>query len=289
MSINPNKKPKKPSRLELVRTQAAGKPSGPKGGSAISERMHISLDNLVEDPQNERKTFDTERLQELARSLKVEGQIEPITVTRQDDGKFLIFTGHRRFRAAKLAGKDKLEAIIREPADAHSRRIKSMISNIQREDVPPVELAETLRRLIDDEDVPQRELARRLGKKEDWISAMLRILDLPSPALVKLGTSQVSVSPDVLSKIARISDRKAQGTLVDEALSGKTVREMRERIKEVRPSPAGKVARPASKPKRVYRTAHKAIVVVQATTSRISSEQVVEALKEALSQARKAN
>ena len=90
----------------------------------------------------------------LIASIKAVGLIEPITVTPDEgqEGSYRIVTGHRRFRAAKAAGLRQVEVLIREPENAMSRRMKSIIRNVQREDVGPVEMAEALQALLDEDE-----------------------------------------------------------------------------------------------------------------------------------------
>ncbi len=119
--------------------------------------------------------------------------MEPITVTPTGD-KFRILTGHRRARAAKLANLREVEVLIREEDDELLRRRKSLISNVQREDIGAIELAEALRTMLDEDNEirSQRDLARLLGKRDAWVSDMLRMLSLPPEIQKKLRHADVS-------------------------------------------------------------------------------------------------
>ena len=112
--------------------------AGLMGGLAKRGRLVVSLERLLEDPQNERKIF--RNMEGLIASVKAFGVIEPITVMTEGDG-FRILTGHRRARAARAAGVKDVEIIVRDPEDELARRRKSIVSNVQREDVGPVELS----------------------------------------------------------------------------------------------------------------------------------------------------
>src|SRR5215208_607305 len=136
------KLPEGKTRLDLVREGLAQDAGLKKRG-----RLVVSLSKLREDPKNERKTF--RNMEGLIASIKSVGLIEPITVTAEPDDSYRIITGHRRYRAAKAAGLGQVEVLIREPEDELIRRQKSVVSNVQREDVGPVELAEVLQSLID--------------------------------------------------------------------------------------------------------------------------------------------
>src|SRR4051812_30128810 len=164
--------PEGKTRLDLVR-QGAGDGAFKKRG-----RLIVSVSKVIEDPKNERKTF--RNMDGLIASVKAVGLIEPITVTPAENEAYRIITGHRRYRAAKAAGLLDVEVLIRDVEDELVRRQKSVISNVQREDVGPVEMAEALQALMDEDGrvKTQVELARMIGKDEAWVSGILRILTL---------------------------------------------------------------------------------------------------------------
>jgi ParB family chromosome partitioning protein len=180
-------------------------------------------------PNNERKTLNN--IEEMVASVKAHGIIEPITVVALDDNRYQIITGHRRYRAAKLAGLRQVEILIRGQDDHRTRRIKSLISNIQRENVPALELAEAIKALVEQEQLAQDQVAEQLGKDKTWVSQILRILDLPAELKRKVETSQLSLSYDALGKIARLDERALQDNLLEALLGGASSREIRERIK----------------------------------------------------------
>lgn len=280
------------TRLDLVREGLVD------GGLKKRGRLIVSLDRLLEDPKNERKTF--RNLDGLIASIRNVGLIEPITVTPEDDtgqgregtpeGKYRIITGHRRFRAAKAAGLTQIEVLIREPDDALTRRVKSIISNVQREDVGPVEMAEALQSLMDEDDriKTQDDLAQLIGKDKTWVSGMLKILTLPVELQQKVGTSQLSVSYDAMIRVARVDNAEQQTELVEAIVTGASNRAIRERIDEIKGKPKKDSTDSSSatpKPKRVFHTNFKATIIVQSTTTRLTGDQTIAALKEALSQA----
>lgn len=218
--------PEGKSRLDLVKEGVLSQSTLPKRG-----RFIVAIHKLLEDPKNERRTF--RNMEGLIASVKAHGIIEPITVTAEGES-YRILTGHRRYRAAKASGLTEIEVIAREPDDALTRRRKSIISNVQREDIGAIELAEALQSLLDEDPniKTQRQLAAAIGKGEDWVSAMLRILTLPAKLQEKLETSQISVSYDSVMRIARTEDEEFQKELVDAILKGETVRDIRGRIAE---------------------------------------------------------
>jgi ParB family chromosome partitioning protein len=273
-----NASPPPKSRLQLVREQAV---RGQSRDDAIQRtRLVVSIDKLAEDPNNERKT--STNIEEIVASVKAHGIIEPITVVALDDGRYQIVTGHRRYRAAKLAGLGQVEILVRRQDTEHRRRIKSLISNIQRESIPPLELALAIKALIGEEGLSQHQVAEQLGKSNAWVSAVLRILDLSDGAREKVWCTKLSLSADALSRIARVDDPELQSQLVDELLDGTTQGEIRERICQV---DRGQRPKPAPKPKRTFRTRHGAVVTVQSETSRLTGDQLIAALQEALEKA----
>jgi ParB family chromosome partitioning protein len=183
----------------------------------------------------------------------------------------------------------QVEVLIREPEDELVRRQKSVVSNVQREDVGPVELAEALQSLMDEHPKvkSQGDLARLIGKDKAWVSGMLRILSIPPQLQKKVGTSQLSVSYDSMIRIARLDEPKEQERLIEAVLTGASVRDIREHIGAVKGKGKGKGSQASAipKPKRVYRTAHQATVIVQATGKELANRQCIDALREALEQA----
>ena len=274
--MNPSPAPK--SRLQLVRELAAR-------GKAIDDaiprtRLVVSIDKLVEDPNNERKSL--RNMDEMVASVKAHGIIEPITATALADGRYQIVTGHRRYRAAKLAGLSQVEILIRPPEDDRQRRIKSLISNLQRESVPPLELAAALRMLIAVAGLTQDQIARHLGKNKAWVSGVLRILDLPEDVRQKVGYTQRPLSVDALTRIARLDNPDLQSQLVDGVLAGSSQSEIRAQIRQ---SHRGKKPRSVSKTMRTFHTQHAAIVTVHSETGSLTDARVVGALEEALREA----
>ena len=228
------KLPPKTSRLDLVKSGVNSLNALPKRG-----RFIVSIHKLVEDPDNERRTF--RGMEGLIASVQAHGIIEPITVTPEGE-QFRILTGHRRYRAARAAGLTEIEVIARDPDDALTRRRKSIISNVQREDIGAIEMAEALQTLLDEDQTirTQRKLAELIGKRESWVSDMLRVLSIPAKLQEELRTSEISVGYDSIMRIARSDDPALQRELVDAVLAGETNREIRSRIAERKPASAGK-------------------------------------------------
>ena len=235
------KLPEGKSRLDLVREGLNF------SGLAKRGRLVVSIDRLREDPRNERRLF--RNMEGLIESVREHGILEPITVT--PDGDFyMILTGHRRFRAAKAAGRREVEVLIREPESEAKRRIKSLISNVQRENLGVLELAEALQSILsEDPDITtQAELGRRVGKSEQWVSEMLNVLTLPASLQLRLRTSEVPVPYDSVMKIAHVNDAEEQEALIDDVLKGESVRSIREKVRAAhRDRPTKSYGRPMAK------------------------------------------
>ncbi len=138
----------------------------------------INLDLIDVNPFQPRSTFDEEALLELAASVKQLGIIQPITLREADNSRYQIISGERRTRAAKIAGLKKIPAYIRKANDQEMLEM-ALVENIQREDLDPIEIALSYRRLMDECQLTQEVLSERVGKKRSTVTNYLRILKLP--------------------------------------------------------------------------------------------------------------
>lgn len=142
-------------------------------GETVSE---IDIDTIFANPNQPRKMFDETALEELAESIKKHGVIMPIIVNRSGD-RFMIIAGERRFRASRIAGLKTIPAIVK---NYDERRIKeiSLIENLQREDLNPIEAATAMKSLMEEYGLTQEDLSERLGKSRPAIANTLRLLSL---------------------------------------------------------------------------------------------------------------
>lgn len=145
------------------------------------EEMDIEL--IIPNPDQPRKNFDEDLLNELAISIKRYGIIQPITVVK-NGLKYIIIAGERRYRACKIAGLKKIPVIIKDYTEKECKEI-ALIENLQREDLNPIEEAVAFRKLIDEYNLSQEELANNLGKSRPAIANSLRLLTL-HPQVQKL-------------------------------------------------------------------------------------------------------
>lgn len=139
----------------------------------------IEISKLEVGIQQPRSHFDEKSLEELAESIRIHGLIQPITVREIADGKFEIISGERRFRASKLAGLTTIPTFIRDVDDNRSLQM-ALIENIQRENLNPIEIALSYQRMIQECDLKQDDLGKRVGKSRSSVTNYLRLLNLPS-------------------------------------------------------------------------------------------------------------
>ena len=143
----------------------------------VGSILEIELDFIEVNPYQPRSYFNEEALRELASSIKELGVIQPITVRKLEGNKFQLVSGERRFRASKLIGNTTIPAYIRIANDQEMLEM-ALVENIQRKDLDPIEVALTYQRLIDEIDLTQEEMSKRVGKKRSTISNYLRLLKL---------------------------------------------------------------------------------------------------------------
>lgn len=158
---------------------------------ALSEDMkgltEVDIGLVRPNPNQPRKHFDEDALRELSDSIKKHGLIMPIVVNRMEGGKYMIIAGERRYRAAKMAGKTTIPVVIREYTDREIKEI-SLIENLQREDLNPIEAANAMKQLMDEYHLTQEELAERIGKSRPAVTNTLRLLSL-APEVVSMVSS----------------------------------------------------------------------------------------------------
>ena len=157
------------------------------GSSSISE---IALDKIYPNPDQPRRTFDEEALEELAQSIKDHGVISPITLRKDASNRYMIIAGERRFRASKMAGLDTIPAYIRTAKDEQVMEW-ALIENIQREDLDAIEIALAYQRLMDEYNLTQERMSERAGKKRATVANYLRLLKLP--AEIQLGIKEKKI------------------------------------------------------------------------------------------------
>ena len=158
-----------------------------------------------------RKDFDQEKLQELADSIRQHGVVQPI-ILRQKGERYVIVAGERRFRAARLAGLEKVPAIVKDLDEAQVMEV-ALIENLQREDLNPIEEAAAIRFLMQQHDLTQEEVSKRLSKSRPAIANSLRLLTLPEPVQAYLRNGKLQAGH--ARALAGLQDPEAQAVLAD--------------------------------------------------------------------------
>ena len=214
----------------------------PSGSSAINE---IAIDLIKPNPDQPRINFDEEALEELATSIRELGIIQPLTLRSAEAGTYMIISGERRYRAAKLAGLDTVPAYVRTANDSELTEM-ALIENIQREDLNAIEIALTFRKLIDQYNLTQERLSERIGKKRATIANFLRLLKLP--AEVQLGLRDKAVDMGHARALLSVEKPTMQLKLYNEILKkGLSVRQVEQRAKEMNEEGSPEPKAPAKK------------------------------------------
>jgi ParB family transcriptional regulator, chromosome partitioning protein len=176
------------NRRGLGRGLGALLSSTPTEGEALLE---VPVDLIAPNPHQPRKSFDSNGLSELSASIRTSGVIQPVVVRRQGQGYQLI-AGERRWRAAKMAGLERIPALLREATDGESLEL-ALIENLLREDLNPMDEAEAYQKLLAEFEWTQEELAQRVGRDRSSIANCLRLLKLPEPVQKDLRAGRLTM------------------------------------------------------------------------------------------------
>ena len=159
------------------------------GSSSIGE---ISLSLIEANPNQPRREFSEESLRELADSIREIGIVQPITLRQTEDERYQIIAGERRFRASQLAGKETIPAYIITANDESTMEM-ALVENIQREDLNALEIALAYQKLIEQNNLSQEQLSKRMGKGRATIANFLRLLKLPAPVQMALKEKKIDM------------------------------------------------------------------------------------------------
>ena len=200
------------------------------GSSSLNE---IELNKIEPNPNQPRTVFDEETLEELATSIRNYGIIQPITLKETGNDKYMIICGERRFRAAMIAGIERIPAYIKTAADENVMEM-ALLENIQREDLNAIEIALAYQNLLDGTGQTHIQLSERVGKKRTTISNYLRLLKLPAEIQVCIKNRNIDMGH--ARAMLSIEDPEIQLALNDrilkEGLSVRTVEEIVRSINE---------------------------------------------------------
>lgn len=205
--------------------------------------IELDIDRIHRGKYQPRKNFDQESLQELADSISSQGIVQPVVVRPEGD-HFELVAGERRWRAAQLAGLQKVPAVIRE-LDARSAAAIALIENIQREDLNPLEQAQAFSRLIEEFDLTHQQVADSVGRSRAAVSNLLRLLDLADPVKQQVNKGLLDMGhARALLALIRHDQVEVAKLVVNRGLS---VRETERLVKKtLAAQPGDKKAQPAA-------------------------------------------
>ena len=199
------------------------------GSSSIGE---IEIEKIFANPNQPRRDFNEEALQELADSIKELGVIQPITLRKMEDETYQIIAGERRFRASQLAGKTTIPAYILKADDEDTMEM-ALIENIQREDLNALEIALAYQQLIEQHNLSQEQLSKRIGKGRATIANFLRLLKLPAAIQVALKDKRIDMGH--AKALLSLESHSEQIALFNDIVKNNyTVREVEEMVRRIK-------------------------------------------------------
>ena len=204
----------------------------PLAGEVVQK---IAVDKIDPNPHQPRTVFDTTGIEELSRSIKADGVIQPILV-RPQGSRFLIVVGERRWRASQLAGLQDIPAVVRQIPDEQVLEI-ALVENIQREDLNPIEVAVALQRLAQELQLSHEELAQRTGKDRTTVTNLLRLLRLPSDIQALVADKRLTMghARALLSLDHDEQQRDIAARIIDKGLSVRQTEQLVRQILEPPP------------------------------------------------------
>ncbi len=211
----------------------------------INVILHIPMDSIRLNPHQPRTEFDSFKLQELSDSIMMHGLIQPITVRHLGRQRFELISGERRLRASRMAGMDTIPAYVREANDEQMITF-AIIENIQREELNPIEVALGYQRLIDECDLKQEEVAKRVGRNRTTVTNTLRLLNLPAP--IQQGLKSGKISAGHARTLLGVEDYDKQEELYHKTIENElSVRQLEELVRLIGKPGKRKAKAPASK------------------------------------------
>jgi ParB family chromosome partitioning protein len=174
---------------DLKSTEGHLKPQAVEAATGV---VRLVLENIETNPKQPRRDFDEQALQELAQSIKLHDIIQPVTVSKLHGNKFRLISGERRLRAAKIAGLKDIPAYIRQANDQQLLEL-ALLENLQREDLNAMEVALSYKRMMEELDHTQEQVAERMGKDRSTVTNYIRLLKLPPDIQVAVRNGEISM------------------------------------------------------------------------------------------------
>ncbi|MFZ1529894.1 MAG: ParB/RepB/Spo0J family partition protein [Ferruginibacter sp.] len=154
--------------------------------------QRVPLERIETNPNQPRKDFDETALSELAASIKMHNIIQPLTVSVLSNGRYKLIAGERRYRAAKIAGLKDVPVYVRETNDSQLLEL-ALLENLQRENLNAIEIALSYKRMMDELDYTQEQVAERMGKERSTVTNYIRLLKLPPDIQVAVRNGNISM------------------------------------------------------------------------------------------------
>ena len=211
----------------------------------------IEIDRIEPNPYQPRTEFDQEALEELSRSISLIGLIQPITIRPVDGGRYQIISGERRYRASRLAGLRTIPAYIKD-TDDNGMLEMAIVENVQREDLDPIEIAVSFRRLMEECNLTQEAMSERVGKKRATVANYLRLLNLPAEIQLAIKAKKLTMG-HAKSLLGLENDKdklKIANLIIEKDLSVRDVEARVRKMNEPRPARAERPAKTPSRPAR---------------------------------------
>ena len=215
----------------------------PQRDGPASSVLDVPLSRVVPNPHQPRHHWDDADLADLAASIREHGVLQPVLVTETIDGYQLI-AGERRVRAARLAGLDRIPALVRQLADRDQLEV-ALVENVQRSDLDPIDEALAYRQLIDEFGLTQERVAERVGKARATIANTLRLLDLHAAVQAAIAAGRITEGHGrALGGLSTDGQAQVLATVVGQGLSVRQAEELVRRLREPRAT-----REPAAKPR----------------------------------------
>lgn len=163
-----------------------------KGASEDSALRQVRIDQIRPNPEQPRLSFQVGALEDLASSIREHGVLTPLLVRRVGPTSYVLIAGERRLRAAGLAGMDQVPVWVRDDVSSREQLELALVENLQREDLDPIETATAYRRMLEEFNMTQADVARRVGKDRATVANSVRILRLPEFVLTEVRSNRIS-------------------------------------------------------------------------------------------------
>jgi ParB family chromosome partitioning protein len=207
----------------------------PQRTTAIAAIVEVQLTRIAPNPYQPRHRIDDAGLEELSASIREHGVLQPVLVTETIDGYQLV-AGERRVRAARLAGLERIPALVRQLADRDQLEV-ALVENVQRADLDPIDEALAYRQLIEEFGLTQEHVAQRVGKARATIANTLRLLDLHADVQSAIAGARITEGHGrALGGLPAEAQGHVLGTVIGQALSVRQTEELVRRLREPRPA-----------------------------------------------------